>query len=293
MMEPLSRKKRYAYLLFFTALFLVMVPLFIFYAKGYRVHLNQASSVELTGGIFVSTNQSGVEIYINNELVRKTSIVQKNTFEQDLKPGTYDVRVSKSGLQTWHKTLTVYPEMVSEAHTFLLKEHPVLTEIPRYASSTSNLASTTRAALVKNVEYDNVLALFNPPIIKKTTAVVASTTESGKNSKKIETTVENGQLHVRWNGEFEAIPSFFCKGNDCKDEIIVTMSTPVLSYESYVGRDDVVIVRLADGIYVTEIAEGGNQNVQTIVTGAGYDVRVKDGSEIYLKLGNKLFSVAI
>jgi hypothetical protein len=54
-----------------------------------------------------------------------------------------------------------------------------------------------------------------------------------------------------------------------------------------------LIIRSENGVYVSEIDDRSPQNIQSIVPGADYDFRVKDGSEIYLKKDAKIYSVAL
>jgi hypothetical protein len=293
-MDPLSRKKRLFFFVFFSLIFFAIVPLFIFYAEGYRFNLKDAVRIRETGGIYVSTDQSGIEIYINNTLERKTSIIQKSAFVQDLRPGTYEVRVSKDGLQTWHKTLKVFPELVSEAHTFLIKDHPVVTPVlPYISSATSTATSSVTKKPVKNPEYATALALFTAPKIPVATStnILASSTEDELSPARLVFSNTNGVLVATWKGEADAIPNYFCENTVCKTSITIHTNSPVLSYESYPGREDLVLIRLENGIYVEEIDDRSPQNTQPIVEGSNYEFRIKEGRSLYLKKGADIFSV--
>src|SRR3989344_4792190 len=142
-MKPLSKNKRRGYLLFFSLVFIICVPFFILYAKGYRLDINKAFQISETGGLYISADQSGVSIYVNGEAVRKTSIIQKGIFVQSLEPGNYQVSALKNGFQTWNKTLKVFPEIVTEARSFSLKTEPVLTEILRNLSPDGSATSSS------------------------------------------------------------------------------------------------------------------------------------------------------
>ena len=50
-MEPLSKNKRRGYLFFFSVVFVICVPVFILYAKGYRFDINKAFQISETGGL--------------------------------------------------------------------------------------------------------------------------------------------------------------------------------------------------------------------------------------------------
>ena len=66
-------------------------------------------------------------------------------------------------------------------------------------------------------------------------------------------------------------------------EIIVNTVSKVLSFEFFPGRNDLLILSVGDGIFVSEIDDRSSQNLQKVVSGSGYDFRIKDGKEIYLK----------
>ncbi len=297
-MDPLSRKKRITYFIFFSIVFFAVVPLFIFYAQGYRFNLKDVVKVSETGGLYVSTDQSGIEIYVNNVLEKKTSIIQKTVFVQDLRPGTYDIRVSKNGLQTWSKRLKVFPELVTEARTFLIKDHPELVSIPLYlsqATSTGSSVATTTKKAVKNPEYMLALKAFMTPLstAPTTTKKVASTTDEFLPVQKLVFENTHGVLIATWKGEQDAIPSYFCENTVCKSSIEVKAGGPVLAYDLFPGRDDLLIVQLAKGVYVVEIDDRSPQNKETIVEGEGYEFRIKESGVLYLKHGVDIYSVAL
>ncbi len=295
MMQPLSRKKRIIYFIFFFFVFVVVAPLFILDAKGYRFSLKDVIKVSQTGGIYVGVDQSGLEIYVNGELVRKTSIVQKSIFIQDLKPETYEVKVSKDGLQTWNKSLKVFPEIVTEARPFLLKSETELIEITRFLERDGATSTRSQSPSLKNPDYDIINILFSTTTISKiaTTTKIATTSSGDRILGDVFVRNENGSLHVLWAGDEDSIPGYFCESSACKLEIIIKTNSPVKSFEFFPGRNDLLIIRLEGGIYVSEIDDRSPQNIQKIVDGVGYDFRIKDGNELYLKKDAKLYLVSI
>src|SRR3989344_2039740 len=157
-MKPLSIKKRRFYLIVFALLFLIVIPLLILYATGYR--FTDTLNLIRTGGIFVSVPESGSEAYIDNFLVKQGGIFQRNIFIQNLKPGLHDVKVVKNGFQSWSKQLQVFPQTVTEAHSFLLPEELTLVEIPVFmvervlapAPGATSTAATSSAKLTSNIQ---------------------------------------------------------------------------------------------------------------------------------------------
>ena len=292
-MLPLSRNKRRLYLIFFAIIFIIGTPFFIFNAKGYKLNLQDFFNVSKTGGLYISTDQSRIDISVNGEIVRKTGIIQKSIFVQNLKPGVYQINISKEGLQSWNKSLRVFPEIVTEARPFLIKSEPVLTEIPRLLiGDSSALSSTNRNVSKKNSEYDLINVLFLPPGLKSVSVKTATTSPYTKMLGDVLVKNSAGKLHVLWKGEKDSTPNYFCE-NACKLEIIVNTVSKVLSFDFFPGRNDLLILSVEDGIFVSEIDDRSSQNVQKVVSGFGYDFRIKDGKEIYLKKGLKIYSVTL
>ncbi|MEK7567524.1 MAG: hypothetical protein AAB513_01210 [Patescibacteria group bacterium] len=289
-MQPLSRKKRVSYFLILTVIFFVVSPLLILYAKGYRPNFGEVFKVALTGGFYISADEAGVSIYVNDALVRKTNIVQKSIFVQDLKPGIYEIKASKDGQQSWVKFLRVFPELVTEARPFLLDNDTSMEEIPRF-SNTNNATTTSLSTQIRNLEYENVNKIFTTVPVKATTT--ATTTQSVKSIRRV--TIDNtfSRLRISWEGEVDFTPYYFCEDINCKKEIFVNTPSSVKSYDFFPGRDDLLIVKLSDGIYVIEIDDRSKQNIQKLVSGPDFDFKVVNGSELYLKNGTKIYSVSL
>lgn len=254
MLEPLSKKKRFSYLAICAVLFVVMTPILIFYAAGYR--LTDALKLTHTGGLYITTGQSATRVYINGTLDKETKLFQKNVLIQNLKPGTYKVVTSKDGLISWKKDLIVYPETVTEAHTFMLPTNPKLEKAPK--SIASLFATTSDSKVIGKL------------LLKKV----------------------GGKLHAIWQGESEEQPSYFCQDIICVKEIIIRSPSEIKSFDFYPGRSDLVVISATSGIYVVEVDNRSNQNLQPILEEVGLDMRV-DSSTIYIKKEGILYSVVL
>lgn len=289
-MYPLSKRKRSWFRIFLSVVFVVATPLLILYASGYR--LDDAFKIASTGGIFVSAPQSGTAIYIDGELIRKTSAFQKNAFVQNLRPGEYNISVSKDGYQGWEKRLSVFPETVTEGHSFLLKTLPVLVEIKPLISSvspTATTSATSTARQVKNPEYDQALKLFDP--VKTTLINKATSTDVEKILRNLSVLRDENVLRVAWLGDDDEIPGYFCQNEICKKEIVINSDSKLKHFDFFPGREDLVVISTDTGIYVSEIDDRSMQNVQKIIEGTGYDFRILEGDRIYIKKDKQVFLV--
>lgn len=290
-MQPLSRKKRRGYILFFSFLFIIITPLLILYATGYRI--TDKFTLGRTGGLYIATDQSGVQIYVNKKFIRETGIFQKNILVQNLKPGIFTVETTKNGLISWKKELTVHPETVTEANVFMLPKDIVLNEILPFVGSNGTPTTTPTDVFknknLKNPEIEEINAIFLPP---KITKINATTTLDTKVLGKLSFKKILGRIHAQWMGNQDERPLYFCINNICRNEIIIQTSSSVRSFDFFPGRSDLVIVVLDSGIYVTEIDDSPGQNTQPILKGTDLDMRVKDNI-VYIKKDSALYSVPL
>lgn len=119
----MTYRKRRA--LFYVSFFLflgIAVPL-ILYPFGYRIHWDTLS-LELTGGLFLSTQPKQASVAIEGKRERITSLLTGSVFVQNLKPGEYAVTVSKEEFWPWSKAITIEPHTVAEARVLLVPKTP-------------------------------------------------------------------------------------------------------------------------------------------------------------------------
>lgn len=108
-----------------TFLFLVVGTIaVILYGKGYNFSFGDGKIGILVTGLFAATSQpDGAGIYVNNHLTSATN----NTIS--LSPGSYDIKIVKSGYFPWEKKIKIEKEVVSTAYALLLPTAPKLENI--------------------------------------------------------------------------------------------------------------------------------------------------------------------
>jgi|GEM_PF-289774 len=183
--EPLSRTRRRLLFLASILFFLVAVPIFVFYATGYRYDFLEPNAViTTTGGLYISVGNDAGEVFVNDELATNARLFRKALYIQSVNPGVQRINVQAPGYQTWVKELPVYPYLVTEAAAFLMPERPQVRPITQFTTSTGTpvfigVASTTEIAsfastsiafiatsskatttLNKNSEYEYIRGLF-------------------------------------------------------------------------------------------------------------------------------------
>lgn len=183
--QPLPRARRRFLFLALVLFFFCGVPMFVFYATGYRYDFwSQNPAITATGGLYIAVGNDTGEVYINNEKVQNGRLFRKALYIQSVDPGVQRIHVQAPGYQTWVKELPVYPYIVTEGAAFLLPERPQVRPIAQYMTSTGTpvflgVATTTSIApfasssvmfittstkatttFSKNSEYDYVRGLF-------------------------------------------------------------------------------------------------------------------------------------
>lgn len=230
---------------FLVVVFLVSLPLLYLYAIGYRFDFDRPTNLISTGGIYVAVEQTGAEIFIDNELVRETRTFRKAFYAQNLDVGTHRISVQKEGYHTWVKELPVSKRLVTEAAAFNFKLAPevrvismwktatgttVVREDLKNASSTNPLTATTTLntkRFVLDTEYEALLKNFvtmatSTPKegvreqIKDLLLTQATTTQAVENAT---TTITSGgvklyqrdaDVYATWIGPFEQMPYYYC-----------------------------------------------------------------------------------
>lgn len=183
--KPLSLTRRRFLFASLVMSFVVALPLFIFYATGYRYNpFAEVPILTATGGMYITTDVDDSAIYINEEPVVGVRTFRSASYLQGLPAGVHRIHVQSPGTHTWVKELTVLPHIVTEASAFNLPLIPHVRFVTPYqtgaglpvvyVASTSSLpyafattsdsfiATTSRAttSLSVNREYERVAALF-------------------------------------------------------------------------------------------------------------------------------------
>ena len=184
--QPLPRARRRFVFLTLFSFFVFAVPVFVFYATGYRYNFFDANAtITATGGLYITVGGEEGAVYLNEEAVRDMRVFRSAIYIQNLTPGMQHVHVQAEGLHTWVKDLPVYPYIVTEAESFSLPVIPHVRPISKYVTATGTMVypgvasgtkmfigvSTTAAfitttssattTLIRNAEYDFVKALFS------------------------------------------------------------------------------------------------------------------------------------
>ncbi len=94
----------------FAVLFLISVPFILLYANGYRYNAKK-NKFEKTGALIINTVTKNASLYLNGNYHRDGEEFRI----QNLLPGEYEIKISKTGYFDWQKKLAVESKITTFA----------------------------------------------------------------------------------------------------------------------------------------------------------------------------------
>lgn len=185
-------------------LFLIISPLIILYAFGFRYDSAQNKIIQ-TGIIYLTPNiQDNIKILINGkEEPNKISI--KGIFKKDfiiynLLPKTYNIKVEEENYHTWEKNLVVLPGLITYAQPLLLPSYPKINLI----FSDANIPLWSISDKFKKIFYikkDNEKFYVNAYDFSKKSSNTKSLEELTGQTKKIDSIPQNSRIFYSPDGK--------------------------------------------------------------------------------------------
>lgn len=255
-----NTKRKLFYLL--ALVFLIALPILLSFSLGYTFNFS-SRSVEKTGGIFIKSRIPRLSIFLNNDFLKDTSFISGGALLTGINPGTYLLRIEKSGYHAWSKAVIVEVEVVTELRNILLAQNPVEISTSTQQEITSLAATSTPAVRVSLDKKQNLILTD----IKK---VIASDIHSfGMADGKILMVGNQGFLS-RFDPAADSIeilgrPGFYLSGKKAQ-----FVSSPT---------GEVVILDSGGGIYLI----GNGDEITTFNGGAEKVAFDEDGEKLLIK----------
>lgn len=195
--------------------------------------------------------------------------------------------------------------------------------IPTTTAPLAKPSSNSSKLISTNPEYTEVLQLFTgftvssstPKVLssirstgkiaaaKITTGTTSSTSAnatSGANieidkvalygeeiSRNLYATSTGSIVKFTWDGGYDQTPYYFCKFEVCEDTVELALPETIKKFYLFPGRDDIVIVELASGIYYADMSGMAAERTEVLYKKAKASVFVR-GGEVFVKDGAKL-----
>lgn len=131
--QPLARWHRKLIFILLVCAFLFSMPVFMFYATGYRYDFfSKSPSITVTGGMYVAVDALDGAIFVDETEVKNARDFRNASYINGVTPGLHRLHVQAPRLYTWVKELSVYPHLVTEAESFNLPLVPQIRPVTQY-----------------------------------------------------------------------------------------------------------------------------------------------------------------
>ena len=280
------------------AIFLVVIPVIVFYSFGYRISDN--FKVVKTGGIYISNNESGASVLLNGKPKKSAGLIDRNILVQNVKPGNYTVNIEKEGYRPWVKYIKVQEELVEVCFPLLVPSEMKIVEIPKFLpveKSDSKHKAVKRAKPELNEDYTDVVEIFKKakkpeksifPIWNSKEIAALKLGPMRKLKGKVFLSNEGNKIYVKWIGKKEQLPFFI---NSMSKKLVYTPEKKIVSFDFYPKRDDAFIVQFDDGsVFGVEIdTRYGMQNSYRLIKFCSRFVVHYE--MLFYFVGDKLYSI--
>lgn len=129
-------------LISFFLIFILVSSLIIVYASGYRYN-TRLRRIEQVGLLSLSSQQSGLEIHLDNEI----RAVKGNALTVTLPPREYAIAVQKDGYHAWQKNLPIYEGQTTFSHDIRLFAQAEPQPIELFSNPLTQLAKNEDATV--------------------------------------------------------------------------------------------------------------------------------------------------
>jgi len=222
--------------LVFILLFIVITPLIVLYAAGYRISKN-GLAIQRTGLFVIDSYPSGAKIFLNGQAQKKiiNFLFHKNNFIttpariKNLLPGEYELSLELDGYWGWQKKLTINPGAATFAEDIYLFKNNLPAQILSAEFKSINLSPDKNLALASS---SGRLILFN--LADETSQII----------DQDDSTREN----VAWSsdGQKLVIGHYLYNLNDLKARVDLNK---ILSGFNYKWQDNILYFKNQTSIY--------------------------------------------
>ncbi len=147
----MEKKSKKILLFLLVIFFLILTPLTIFYANGYRINFSTGEIVKL-GGLYLKIEPPSAYVYLDNVLVKKTSLFFNSVFLNNLLLKEWLIRVEKDDYHSWEKHLRIEGSLVTEAKNIILFPKNINFEFKDRDIKNSFFSPSGRLVILKRFE---------------------------------------------------------------------------------------------------------------------------------------------
>jgi hypothetical protein len=249
----MTPKKKLISLLGLIGIFIIVIPILIFYSLGYR--LNSQFRLVKTGGIYLVNNESDAVVMLNGKDMKRSNIFEKDMLIRNLIPNTYYVRIEKNGYRPWKKNVKVQEQKVEVCYPLLLPNVLNPQFVPKYL-----VKDKIKKKYEANAEYSDVMKVFNTydnpaksiiPGWENSDIKKYKLDANRRLNKKVLISRQGNKIYVKWIGTKDKRPFFI---DSAENKLAYSTDKNILSFGFFSGRNDAMLVLLDDmDLYAVEI----------------------------------------
>lgn len=148
----LTRKWRLTIMISLILLFFILAPTIILYTAGYRYNFEK-DAIQKTGVISIQAKPESAQVYLNDVKLDKELPIRLS----NRAPGTYQIKIKKSGYITWEKNIQVK----SRKTTYINQIQLIKDTLPVKLNLGINFAKVTKTKLSPQYPYAIVVVKKN------------------------------------------------------------------------------------------------------------------------------------
>lgn len=291
----MTPKQQIRYIAGLFAVFIVVIPVLIFYSYGYRISDN--FKIVKTGGLYISNSEAGASVLLNGKQKKSSGLIDRNMLVQNIKPGNYTINVIKDGYRPWEKYIKVQEQLVEVCFPLLVPSELKSVEIPKYLPAEKSDKNKKRLKYTLNDDYTDVVKLFKEakkpptslfPLWNSREIISLKLGPMRKLKDKVFLSNEGDKIFVKWIGKKEQLPFFI---NTMNKKQVYAPEKIITAFDFYPKRDDSFIVRFDDGsLYAVEVdTRFGMQNSYRILKYC--DRFIVHYEMLFYFIGDQLYSI--
>ncbi|MFH1508960.1 MAG: PEGA domain-containing protein [bacterium] len=155
-MSTIPRYQRIILLIIAVLIFLSVASFISFYAAGWRYDFTNNEIVKV-GFFYIKASPEDAEVYLDGKLENEKTPHRI----KGLLPGDYEIEISKSGYQTWHKTLPVEASLVTTINNVILPRESATSENVINLSPNNLVLNDTATLLAQLSENGKEILIYN------------------------------------------------------------------------------------------------------------------------------------
>lgn len=280
-MKPLSLKTRRIFSGASFLLLIIILPIALLYASGYRL---DGTSLAPTGGIFVITPHADVSISINGIERKRSGIFARSFLIDSLDEGLYVVQTGAPGYYPWSKNVYVKEGLVTDVSATMV---PQPLEVKQLVTRISSGVDEETVLLVSASELAAFDAAFT---IASTTATSTEAGTPDDTYRGYALTVFEGDVLVSWTRSPQSIPSAFCEAPfECVPTFVVEDWGQTVERARFY-ESGIIMQFEESGIFFSDIDARPPIFLIPLYPRAGSEFRIVDG-RLIIKDGSTFYSV--